>query len=158
MNLAELTDTMLRSLRVPDRNPSGPFLYSIDHCFHINGQGTIVTGTVLSGSASVGDVRDRSVRVFFFRLTQLQTIEFPALKVQKKIKSMQMFKKQVQRAKQGDRVGMCIANLQASAMERGIACSVGGVVEVSAAVVVLHKVPFFKRAIPSKAKFHGARS
>merc|ERR1712188_58965 len=38
--------------------------------------------------------------------------------------------------------------------ERGIACSVGGVVEVSAAVVVLHKVPFFKRAIPSKAKFH----
>jgi selenocysteine-specific elongation factor len=28
---------------------------SIDHCFAIKGQGTVVTGTVLSGAVGVGD-------------------------------------------------------------------------------------------------------
>lgn len=35
---------------------SGPFKFSIDHCFAIRGQGTVVTGTVLSGKARIGDV------------------------------------------------------------------------------------------------------
>ena len=30
-----------------------PFYFSIDHCFPIKGQGTVVTGTVLSGSVKV---------------------------------------------------------------------------------------------------------
>jgi len=72
--------------------PDSPFLFSIDHCFQIKGQGTILTGTVLSGMVKVGD-----------------TIELPALKQDKKIKSMQMFRKPVQAAKQGDRVGICVA-------------------------------------------------
>lgn len=59
-------------------NKGDPFLFSIDHCFQIKGQGTVVTGTVLSGGCKVGD-----------------QIEFPELKVDKKIKSMQMFKKPV---------------------------------------------------------------
>ena len=35
---------------------SGPFKFAIDHCFAIRGQGTVLTGTVLSGKAAVGDV------------------------------------------------------------------------------------------------------
>lgn len=31
----------------------GPFLFSADHCFLVKGQGTVLTGTVLSGSAEV---------------------------------------------------------------------------------------------------------
>merc|ERR1719189_507718 len=34
----------------PSRDPSGPFIFSVDHCFIIKGQGTVMTGTVLSGS------------------------------------------------------------------------------------------------------------
>ncbi len=34
-----------------------------------------------------------------------------------------MFRKAVQIAKQGDRVGICVAQLDASQIERGIACS-----------------------------------
>ncbi len=35
--------------------PSGPFKFAIDHCFAIRGQGTVLTGTALSGTAKVGD-------------------------------------------------------------------------------------------------------
>lgn len=37
---------------------------SVDHCFSIRGQGTVMTGTILSGSISLGD-----------------SVEIPALKV-----------------------------------------------------------------------------
>lgn len=56
---------ILKQVEIPDRRAgtAKPFLFSIDHCFQIKGQGTVVTGTCLAGSAKVGDV-----------------IEFPALK------------------------------------------------------------------------------
>lgn len=34
----------------------GPLVYAIDHCFGIKGQGTIMTGTILSGKVSLNDV------------------------------------------------------------------------------------------------------
>jgi len=37
---------------------------AVDHCFSIKGQGTVMTGTILSGSVSLGD-----------------NVEIPALKV-----------------------------------------------------------------------------
>lgn len=37
---------------------------SVDHCFSIKGQGTVMTGTILSGSIGLGD-----------------NVEIPALKV-----------------------------------------------------------------------------
>lgn len=49
---------------LPSRDPSGPFLMAVDHCFSIKGQGTVMTGTILSGSVSLGD-----------------NVEIPALKV-----------------------------------------------------------------------------
>ena len=63
-------------------------VFNVDHCFGIKGQGTIMTGTVLQGSLKVGD-----------------SVEISALKESRKVKSMQMFKKPVQSAKQGDRIG-----------------------------------------------------
>ena len=32
------------------RPAGGPFLFSVDHCFTLKGQGTVLTGTALSGS------------------------------------------------------------------------------------------------------------
>jgi len=70
----------LERVEIPDRSlgTKKPFMFSIDHCFQIKGQGTIITGTCLAGQAKVGDI-----------------IEFPALKQEKKIRSMQMFRKPV---------------------------------------------------------------
>lgn len=114
-----------------------PFIFSIDHCFQIKGQGTILTGTVLSGSVKVGD-----------------TIEFPALKQEKKIKSMQMFRKPVQSAKQGDRLGLCVPQLDASLLERGIACSPKTMLSTDIIVCLVKKVPYFLEEVKNKAKFH----
>ena len=54
-------DEMVNSLKdltfIPTRNPDGPFVFSVDHCFTIKGQGTVMTGTVLSGSVDVNSVR-----------------------------------------------------------------------------------------------------
>jgi selenocysteine-specific elongation factor len=71
--------------------PTGPFLFAVDHCFGVKGQGTVLTGTVLSGVAKVGD-----------------TLELPELRVSKKIKSMQMFKRPVQSCRQVDPCGLLI--------------------------------------------------
>lgn len=68
----------------------------------------MLTGTVLGGHVSVGD-----------------TIELPELGLQRKVKSLQMFHQSVKTAKQGDRLGMCLTNLDAKAIERGLATSPG---------------------------------
>lgn len=33
------------------------FIFAVDHCFLVSGQGTVMTGTVLAGSTSVNQVR-----------------------------------------------------------------------------------------------------
>uniref|UniRef100_A0A4W2FI42 Eukaryotic elongation factor, selenocysteine-tRNA specific n=1 Tax=Bos indicus x Bos taurus TaxID=30522 RepID=A0A4W2FI42_BOBOX len=62
--IPELIELLTSQISIPTRDPSGPFLMSVDHCFSIKGQGTVMTGTILSGSVSLGD-----------------SVEIPALKV-----------------------------------------------------------------------------
>ena len=97
--------------------PTVPLLFAVDHCFSIRGQGTILTGTVLQGQVTVG-----------------QTVELPAQRLVKKVKSMQMFRRPVTEARRGDRVGVCIAQLDASVMERGLVAEPGSVPTLSCAV------------------------
>lgn len=52
----ELISTLEQMTFVPSRNPEGPFLFAVDHCFGIKGQGTVMTGTVLNGSVQVNSV------------------------------------------------------------------------------------------------------
>lgn len=52
-----LADNVFR----PVRDPKGPFLFSVDHCFAIRGQGTVMTGTVLNGSVKVNEVLSKPV-------------------------------------------------------------------------------------------------
>ena len=47
--LEELISILKRMTRLPDRNIDGALLFSVDHCFNIRGQGTVMTGTVLQG-------------------------------------------------------------------------------------------------------------
>lgn len=77
-----VTQLLLLVPPVP-RSVEGSFLFAIDHCFAIKGQGTVLTGTVLKGKAAVND-----------------TLELAGLRIKKKIKSMQMFKQPVQQCQQ----------------------------------------------------------
>ena len=45
-----------------ERDLSAPFLFAVDHCFSIRGQGTIMTGTVLQGTVNVNDVSFESLK------------------------------------------------------------------------------------------------
>jgi len=116
---------------------TGPFTMYIDHCFAVKGQGTIITGTIASGAIAQGDI-----------------IEFPSLNLQKKVKSIQVFRKPVLNAFAGDRVGVCVANFSADLLERGVACMPGTVKSFKEAIVSVDKVRFYPRKVPTNGKLH----
>ncbi|XP_020024156.2 selenocysteine-specific elongation factor isoform X3 [Castor canadensis] len=110
---------------------------SVDHCFSIKGQGTVMTGTILSGSISLGD-----------------SVEIPALKVVKKVKSMQMFHTPVTSAMQGDRLGICVTQFDPKLLERGLVCAPDTLYTVHAAIISVEKIPYFRGPLQTKSKFH----
>ena len=65
----------------------------------------------------------------------MQSIEIASMKEVRKVKSVQMFKRPVQRASQGDRVGMCVTQFDAKLLERGIACAPGYVTTIHGGVI-----------------------
>jgi hypothetical protein len=67
---------------------------------------------------------------------------------------MQMFRKPVKAARQGDRLGMCVANLDAKLVERGIATTPSSVPLLSTVICLVKKVRFFKFPCKSNTKFH----
>eukprot|EP00049_Salpingoeca_infusionum_P016750 m.346502 g.346502 ORF g.346502 m.346502 type:complete len:480 (+) comp16143_c0_seq3:473-1912(+) len=137
IGIPELIETLRLHVALKPRLSDGPFQFAVDHCFTIKGQGTIMTGTVLKGAVHVGD-----------------DVEFPSHKVTRKIKSMQMFRKPVQQATQGDRLGLCVTQFQSSMMERGVVCTPGSMSPMTVAVAKVQKIRFFKQACQSKQKFH----
>ena len=54
--IKELIDILCQNTFLPRRDGSGPFIFSVDHCFPIKGQGTVMTGTVLEGTVKLNDV------------------------------------------------------------------------------------------------------
>ena len=137
IGIADLISCLNVHTDMPVRSPKGAFLFAVDHCFLIRGQGTVMTGTVLSGSVRVND-----------------GVLIPALALNRKVKSMQMFRQPVQKAIQGDRLGICVTHFEPKLLERGLVCSPGAVQSLYAAIVQVNKVPFFKFPITSKSKLH----
>jgi selenocysteine-specific elongation factor len=82
------------------------------------------------------------------------TVELPALKVSKQVKSMQMFKRPVTSVTRGDRAALCVTQLNAKLLERGLAAAPGTVPTFAAAVAAVDKVRFYNGAVPGKAKYH----
>jgi len=138
-NIQGLLDTLQRSVSPPNRDEiqNTAFHFSIDHCFPIKGQGTVLTGTCLAGSLKVNEM-----------------VEFPTLSFERKVKSMQMFRRKVTEIKQGDRAGICVANLDPNLMERGVAASPGSVRLISGALAVVKKVRYYRGSLASGTKFH----
>ncbi|KAI6661040.1 hypothetical protein LOD99_13762 [Oopsacas minuta] len=137
IGIRELISCLNVHTDMPVRTSKGPFLFAVDHCFLIRGQGTVMTGTVLSGIIRVNDA-----------------VLIPALSLSRKVKSMQMFRQPVQSAMQGDRLGICVTHFEPKLLERGLLCSPGAVQSLYAAIVQVNKIPFFKFPITSKSKLH----
>jgi selenocysteine-specific elongation factor len=139
-NIHGLLDVLQSQMKAPNRDarPSPErFHFAVDHCFPIKGQGTVLTGTCLSGSARPNDM-----------------VEFPTLATQKKIKGLQMFRRKANIIQQGDRAGICVSNFDAKLMERGTIASPGTIKLIHGAIAVVRKVRFFKGQLNSGGKFH----
>lgn len=141
LGISDLIDTFKAKLNVPKRDFSGPFMFSFDHAFPIKGQGTVLTGTVLSGTVK-----------------PQQAIVVPALGEAgkgKKVRSLQMFKQPVPEARKGDRVAMCVAALDSKELERGIVIGEKfPVPTLDACICVVNRLSYFKAEVKTKAKFH----
>ena len=111
------------------------FLLSIDHCFTIKNKGTIVTGTILKGKVQAGD-----------------DIYFPEICAKKTVKEIQMFKKPINKAYLGDRVGMLIKNLDHTTIERSLACTDNYVRNHEGGIFVFEKIKYFKFPIITGSK------
>ena len=138
MQLDALVKLIKDTTKLPRRlEKDGPLFFAVDHCFPIKGQGTVLTGTVLSGTVTVGS-----------------NVELPEFGVEKKIKSIQMFRKPVEKATQGDRAALCVTNLNAKMVERGIVASPGSVPLVQSMVALVRKVRYFQKTCASSSKLH----
>jgi selenocysteine-specific elongation factor len=85
-----------------DRKDSGILRLPIDRVFTIAGFGTIVTGTLVSGSISEGD-----------------RIEILPQKLEARVRSVQVHETSVKTAYAGQRVALNIANVKVDEIERG---------------------------------------
>jgi len=135
--LDRLVSAIQRHSYVPSRVRGGAALLSVDHCFSIKGQGTVMTGTVLQGEVKVGD-----------------SLEIPALNETRKVKSIQMFRVSVDKIHGGDRAGICVTQFDPKLLERGLVCTPGSVPSTWAVLASMERIQFFKGEVKSKAKFH----
>jgi selenocysteine-specific elongation factor len=138
IHIDQLVSALNQELPSPRRGSADDkFYFSIDHCFPIRGQGTVMTGTVLSGTIALN-----------------QILEFPTLGLERKVKSMQMFRRKVRSISQGDRAAICISNFDAKLIERGIAASPGAVQLLKGAIALVRKVPYYPGTLKCGTKFH----
>ena len=146
MNVDVLISTLIEHIPVPQRTNDSAiknkdataFYFAIDHCFPMRGRGTVITGTCLSGSISVND-----------------TIDFPTVSVERKIKSIQMFKRSVTTISQGDRAGICVSHFDATTIERSIAAAPPGTIQLwKGAIAMVKKVAYYPSQLSGNSKFH----
>lgn len=67
---------------------------------------------------------------------------------------MEMFRKPIQVARQGDRVAMLMQHLQSDLLERGIACTPGYLTKTKSCVIDINLVRLYKRPIKNKSRFN----
>jgi len=137
-NLIELVKLIRETTMPPSRDlVNAPLYFSVDHCFPIKGQGTVLTGTVMAGRAKIGD-----------------EIEIPDVGERRKIKGIQRFRRPVQSVEQGDRASFAVSNLDAKKIERGVVCTPGSVPIASRIIALIRKVKYFEKPCPSGSKIH----
>ncbi|KRX89904.1 Selenocysteine-specific elongation factor [Trichinella pseudospiralis] len=135
--LKTLIDCLVDQVYCPHRSAEGKFLFYVDHCFNVKGQGTVLTGTVISGSVGVKSV-----------------VEIPTLNEKRKIKSIQIFHKAVESIAQGSRAGICVAQFDTSRLERGVVCESNCLQKIQYGVVSVSAIVHYKHPLRNNSKFH----
>lgn len=109
--IPELAATLDRLAdEVPTRTIVGPWRLPIDRSFTIRGFGTVVTGTLVTGVARVGD-----------------RVEVLPERLETRIRSMQVHNQSVPYAEAGNRVAINLAGLEVEDLERGDVAAPPGV-------------------------------
>lgn len=122
----------------PVRDQTAPFLMAFDHHFPVKGFGTVLTGTVLSGTARPGDVLDI----------------VPAGQAGK-VKSIHVFKEPVDAARAGDRAGIAVAGIDDGRLFRGCVLATPGSISSARDVIVAGSTTaFFKHPLAFKSQVH----
>jgi selenocysteine-specific elongation factor len=100
----ELKQGILKKVKTIDieRNYEGSVVIPIDHHFSIKGRGAVITGTILSGKIHLN-----------------QDISVIPVNTSGKVKTIQIFHQDVNKAKAGDRVGLNIKGLDIKKVYRG---------------------------------------
>lgn len=88
--------------KVPDKQDRGIFRLHVDRVFSMKGYGTVVTGTVSSGSLKIGD-----------------TVELLPGSVKSKARGLQSHGEEVQKVETGDRAAINLQGVEIKQIERG---------------------------------------
>ncbi|HTT71408.1 MAG TPA: selenocysteine-specific translation elongation factor [Anaeromyxobacteraceae bacterium] len=107
---------------VPERPPDGPLFLPVDRAFTLKGFGTVVTGTLLSGTVAVEDA--------------VELVPAPRGEGVLRVRSVQVHGQSVPRALAGQRTAVNLPGVEARAVERGQVLSHRDLVPVSHALDV----------------------
>ncbi len=98
----DLKSLIYRIVKPHIRDTQNPFLMPIDHAFPKKGHGTVVTGTILRGSISTGG-----------------TVQLVPHSDRVRVRSIQVFGEQQEKAQAGNRVGVNIPDVKSESIHRG---------------------------------------
>ena len=113
--IAELRDAIeATALRIGERADSGLFRIPVDRVFTMKGFGSVVTGTLVSGSVRVGDA-----------------VEVLPQRIQAKVRGIQVHNEPQERAEAGQRTAINLQGIERAALSRGDVVAHPGVFEPS---------------------------
>ena len=93
-------------------------------------------------------------KIIIIRLKNQVNVNVPDLSFGHFYAKAEFFRKPVQIARQGDRVGMCVAQLDASEIERGLACTPNSMKTCETVLAAVQKIKFFLDPLMTKTKLH----
>jgi selenocysteine-specific elongation factor len=101
--IPQLLSTLdLLSQEIEGRSADGLFRLPIDRVFIMKGFGTVVTGTMISGSLSLGE-----------------TVQVLPSSLEAKVRNLQVYNRSVEKAVAGERTAVNLQGVETSAIERG---------------------------------------
>jgi selenocysteine-specific elongation factor len=135
--LPELTATLDRIADEVESRPAvGPWRLPVDRVFTMGGFGTVVTGTLISGTVRVGD-----------------RAEVLPQGLETRVRGLQVHGSSAETAEAGTRVAMNLAGVDADAVARGDLCASAGVFTPTLALDArLNVLPSFPREVKNRSR------
>lgn len=130
----ELRTALLRVLAPRNRDSKASLSIPIDHAFPVKGHGTVITGTIQTGSLSVGEI-----------------VELAPLGKTSRTRSIQTFGEERERASAGDRVGVNVPEIDDKDITRGdYLCKPGSMQHSTGFIAHLRVNPLYKGRITKR--------